>query len=416
MTAKAALTHLRERYRALYSMPRDCRAECAARNSRRMTIVLPLLAAFGLVMVAETFLDRVIGTPRFWVALCYYGAYALFSLMPLVAVLALRKRKNSQSAQDALCYATMTAIQLLCLSQRALSNYAEGYLVWTIVAIVVIALFTVNPLFFAASMALQYGAAIVYESLQGHLQFLNLGVLVLITSILAFTRWSGAIREHRNLTALRAATEKSDELLGNILPTKVIRDLKARGSCEPESFAAVSILFTDLVDFTEVSSSLSPEYLIGELSDLFSGFDCIAEKYDCTRIKTIGDAYMAACGLPSPDPGHAEKMVRAGLECIEYLKMRNEHSPIKWGMRVGVHSGPVVAGIVGARRYIYDVFGDTVNIASRMEELSREMRVNVSEATYLLTRELFDYEARESERVKGKGMMNMYFAQGLRAK
>lgn len=411
MTIPDLIARLRARYREGYTMPAECRVETQTRNVRRILYILPILLAFGTVMTIATLFLRDRTTARFWIALRYYSAYIVISLIPIVTILALKKAKAKLSAQNAVCYAAITAMQCLCLYQRTVSSYTtEGYLVWTISNLLVIALFNVKPTFYLVSISLQFAAAVVYESASGKFQFLNLSVLVLVTVILAFTHWKMTIRDFRNVEALRAANEKSDELLRNILPPKVINDLREKGTSDPELFEQVSILFTDLVNFTAAASELEPEYLIGELSDLFCGFDCIIEKYGCTRIKTIGDAYMAVCGLPAPDPDHARKIVQAGLECLEYLENRNEHSDIQWKMRVGIHSGSVVAGIVGAKKYIYDIFGDTVNIASRMENASNEMRVNVSEKTYSLTKDFFDYEPREPQRIKGKGLMNMYFA------
>lgn len=392
-------------------MDEECFCLIAEKNMRRFARVMTITLLFGLIMTVLTVISRPWGTDRFLVALLYYGSYFLISAIALAGDIALGNADRALRAKNALCYATLTALQFLCLYQRTISSYQdEGYLVWTIANLVIIALFTVKPTLLLVSVTAQFALIVAYESSRGKGQFLNLGVLIAITVILAFAHWRLAIRDFRNVAALRAANAKSDELLHNILPPRVIKDLRERGSSEPERFDSVSILFTDLVDFTDISSTLPPEYLIGELSDLFCGFDCIIEKYGCTRIKTIGDAYMAVCGLPEDDGEHAKKIVQAGLECVEYLRKRNEHSPIKWKMRVGVHSGAVVAGIVGARKYIYDIFGDTVNIASRMENSSKEMRVNVSEETFNRTKDSFEYEEREPQRVKGKGLMNMYFA------
>ena len=357
-----------------YDMPQECQIECALRNIRRVKVILLILLVFGLGMTTLTYFFRLRSDPRFWVAVSYYSLYISISLIPLTILAIFKNKKGTFAVQNAICYITLTATQFLCLYQKTLSNYIDGYIVWTIANIVVIALFNIKPSFFAVSMFFQFLFIYFYEGSYEITEHLNLIVLVFVTVILCYTHWSRTIRDFRNVKALKEANAKSDELLHNILPPRVIRDLREKGTTEPELFEQVSILFTDLVNFTEISSNLAPEYLIGELSDLFCGFDCIIEKYGCTRIKTIGDSYMAVCGLPEADPYHARKIVQAGLECIDYLAKRNEHSPIKWKMRVGAHSGAVVAGIVGARKYIYDVFGDTVNIASRMENSSNEMR------------------------------------------
>ena len=152
--------------------------------------------------------------------------------------------------------------------------------------------------------------------------------------------------------------------------------------------------------------------LIAELNDLFTAFDDIIYKHHCERIKTIGDAYMAVCGMPQEDENHAENMVLAALEILDFLKTRNTTSEIQWNIRIGIHSGRVVGGIVGVRKYIYDVFGDTINTAARMETNSETMRINVSHVTYDLLKDKFNFSERPVVEVKGKGSLKMYFVEG----
>lgn len=203
--------------------------------------------------------------------------------------------------------------------------------------------------------------------------------------------------------------KKSERLLLNILPDKVARELKTTGKTEPERFESVTVLFSDIVGFTEISSRLEPAYLIGELNDIFTLFDGIMTKNGCERIKTIGDAYFAVSGMPAADPDHARNIGMAALEMLRALEERNSTSKVCWQIRIGLHSGPVVGGVVGVRKYIYDVFGDTVNTASRMENNSLPMRINVSETAHELLRDSFLFEEREPVPVKGKGLCTMYF-------
>jgi adenylate cyclase len=203
--------------------------------------------------------------------------------------------------------------------------------------------------------------------------------------------------------------EKTEQLLLNTLPLRVVNELKENGYSKPESFDNVSVYFSDIVGFTTASTKLEPTVLINELNDIFTVFDDIMEKYNCERIKTIGDAYLAVCGMPYKNENHAENLAKAALEIREYLKKRNGHSSISWKVRIGLHSGKVVGGIVGVRKYIYDVFGDTINTTSRMESNSEPMRINVSETTYLLIKDKFSFTARKPMEIKGKGMMKMFF-------
>ncbi len=202
--------------------------------------------------------------------------------------------------------------------------------------------------------------------------------------------------------------EKSDALLLNILPSKVADDLKLKGFTEPEEFRDVTVFFSDFVGFTEISSKMHPKQLIDELNELYTIFDNIMQLHHCERIKTIGDAYMAVCGMPVANTAHAHNMANAAVDIINYIKQRNLNSGIQWRIRIGLHSGRVVGGIVGTKKFIYDIFGDTINVAARMESNSLPMRINMSESTYLILKDKFSFEKREAIQVKGKGLMNMY--------
>lgn len=208
---------------------------------------------------------------------------------------------------------------------------------------------------------------------------------------------------------LRVEKQKSDKLLLNILPARVANDLKETGQTPPESFDEVSVFFSDIADFTRTSAGLAPEVLIEELNDMFTVFDNIMEKNRCERIKTIGDAYLAVCGMSQRDSDHAGSIIRAAKEILRYMEERNARSEIQWKIRIGIHSGQIVGGVVGVKKYIYDIFGDTINTASRMESASAPMKINVSQATYQLAKDRFRFIARDPAEVKGKGKMMMYF-------
>jgi adenylate cyclase len=203
--------------------------------------------------------------------------------------------------------------------------------------------------------------------------------------------------------------KKSEKLLLNILPKKVAQRLKKHGKSESERFDEVTVYFSDVVNFTQTSASLEPDFLISELNDIFTLFDNVMEKHGCERIKTIGDAYLAVCGMPNPVEDHAYKMVCAAREIREVLKDRNKTAAIQWHIRIGIHTGSVVGGIVGIKKYIYDVFGDTINTASRMESNSEPMHINVSHTTYEKLDNRMVTRKRNRLEVKGKGSLQMYF-------
>jgi ligand-binding sensor domain-containing protein/class 3 adenylate cyclase len=209
--------------------------------------------------------------------------------------------------------------------------------------------------------------------------------------------------------------ERSEELLLNILPHEVAEELKEYGASEAKHFDEVSILFTDFKGFTTISERLSPKDLVKDLHECFSAFDQISEKSGIEKIKTIGDSYMAASGLPKPNVKHARSIVLAALEMIQFIEL-GKQAKIKeklpyFEMRIGIHTGPVVAGIVGVKKFSYDVWGDTVNTASRMESNSEPGKVNISQKTYELLKhdDYFSFEKRGEIKVKGKGEMEMWF-------
>jgi len=225
--------------------------------------------------------------------------------------------------------------------------------------------------------------------------------------------YSGIIRDisEKKKAELIILSEKrkSDELLLNILPKQVADELKSLGKATTKIVENVSILFTDFKDFTSMASTISPVTLVEELNEIFSHFDDIIEMFQMEKIETIGDAYFAACGVPEANKDHAFNCIEAAKQMFRYLEERNKREEIQWKMRAGIHSGPVVAGVVGKKKYAYDLFGDTVNTANRMESNGAVGRINISDATYELVKEKYNCVPRGEINVKGKGHLKMYF-------
>lgn len=212
------------------------------------------------------------------------------------------------------------------------------------------------------------------------------------------------------LVLLRSYTEernRSDRLLHSIFPDEVVSELAHNGKSEPREYGSASVLFADMVGFTQVASTLSAAELVQRLDSCFTAFDTIMARHGLEKIKTIGDAYMAVAGVPLPLADHEKHAVSAAIEMIQW--MHENHATHGFSLRVGIHSGPLVAGVIGKQKLAYDVWGDTVNTASRMESASLPGRVNISEATKSGLDPSFQFEERGSVEVRGKGQLPMYF-------
>lgn len=215
---------------------------------------------------------------------------------------------------------------------------------------------------------------------------------------------------------LASEKKKAEDLLLNILPTETADELKNWGSSPARSYDHVTVLFTDFKGFTQMSESLSPQRLVTELDFCFRAFDDIISRYPIEKIKTIGDSYLCAGGLPTSNRTHPWDIVSAALEFQRYMdvvrKERSKSGEPFFEMRVGINTGPVVAGIVGVKKFAYDIWGDTVNVASRMESACEPGKVNISAATYALVKDKFHCTHRGKIAAKNKGEIDMYFVSG----
>ena len=209
--------------------------------------------------------------------------------------------------------------------------------------------------------------------------------------------------------------EEIENLLLNILPPEVADELKQKGKASPRRYDLATVMFADIQDFTRIAEALSPERIVDELDTSFSAFDNIMEKYNLEKIKTIGDAYLCAGGLPVPDENAAENTIRAAIEMQEFIKQHNAQKAGNGGpqftVRIGIHSGPLVAGVVGAKKFAYDIWGDTVNTASRMETSGEAGKINISQTTYNLVKDKFKFTYRGKIEAKNKGEIDMYFVE-----
>ncbi|MBT8268515.1 MAG: adenylate/guanylate cyclase domain-containing protein, partial [Bacteroidia bacterium] len=224
----------------------------------------------------------------------------------------------------------------------------------------------------------------------------------------------GRYRYIRNTNRIISEEKKrSDGLLLNILPKDTAAELISHGHVKAKKYNSVTVMFTDFLGFTRYADDLPPEELVKAVDYYFSRFDQIIERHGLEKIKTVGDAYLCAGGLPDPSIDHPERIIRAAFDIIDLVKKAkyDENDLTRFDVRIGISTGPVVAGVVGSMKFAYDIWGDTVNCASRMETNSEPMRINVSQYTFELVKDKFDFTPRGEIEVKNKGKMRMYFAE-----
>jgi adenylate cyclase len=221
-------------------------------------------------------------------------------------------------------------------------------------------------------------------------------------------------RMQNKLDDLTVEKEKSDKLVAEILPERTVAQLKSEGKAKWDKYDRATVLFSDIQGFTKIAEEMNPEALIDELDRFFFHFDSVVEKYNIEKIKTIGDAYMAAGGIPERNSTNPVEVVLAALEMQAYMQQLKSSKTDIWDLRIGIHTGPVIAGVVGHKKVSYDIWGDTVNTASRMESSGLPGKVNISGITYGMVKEYFICEYRGRLPVKYKGNIDMYFVNGLR--
>jgi class 3 adenylate cyclase/Tfp pilus assembly protein PilF len=249
----------------------------------------------------------------------------------------------------------------------------------------------------------------------------NVVIATIIAMILILLLLAGVFQRYKFMREankiIEAEKKRSDSLLLNILPEETAQELKQNGKVMAKKFQSVTVMFTDFQGFTQYATYLEPEVLVSTVDFYFSKFDQIMEKYGLEKIKTVGDSYMCAGGLPFPSEDHALKMIRAAMEIEQFISETQDdptNDKIRLNIRIGINTGPVVAGIVGTKKFAYDIWGDTVNIASRMESNSMPGKINISENTYQLVKDVVDVEYRGELHVKNRGVMKMYFVNGVK--
>jgi adenylate cyclase len=245
---------------------------------------------------------------------------------------------------------------------------------------------------------------------------LMLALNVTVGGTIVFTLLALFARQREEaLSALHVEHDRAESLLLNILPGPIAERLKTSHERIADQFTSASVLFADVVDFTPYSQRLPAAEVVGTLDRLFSHFDTLAERYGLEKIKTIGDAYMVAAGVPEPRPDHARVLAQLALDMISAMAPGGDVGDLGLELRVGINSGPVVAGVIGRKRFLYDLWGDAVNTASRMESHGTPGQIQITRATYDLIKDEFDCTLRGTVQVKGKGDMETWYLVGRRS-
>ena len=343
------------------------------------------------------------------VFIIYYGYYLLAGIIGLI----LCKLPSGKYTPIIFCLA---AFYLVFLYFAKVSSFSEVILYFMGFIIAVELILNINPVIFSvavisAEALLLFLFSTFLKSSVENLQLLSVSNMILVNIIvigISFWKRKIVLKKYNMENKIKSEKEKSDQLLSSVLPERVIEQLKEKGRLEPEVFENVSVFFCQIINYLELSEFWGTEKFGLELNKIFSDFDDIVEKNCCMRIKTMGEIYMGVCGLPTAEERHAEYSVACVKDFVEYIQKFNERSPIKILVRAGVSSGSVIAGIVGIKKYIYDIFGDTVNTAYRMKGLSSPMQIKVSPDTYKYVKDKFHFIAQTPIEVKGKGQMETY--------
>jgi adenylate cyclase len=405
---RAGVSVLR-RVAAIGADPRDDE-ELAFRKSLLVVIavlILPISLVWGTLYLA-------LGTPAGAIAYLYFVVSA-------AAIVAFSRNRDATSflrveLLDILLAPTISMIPV----GGFLASGAVG--IWGILAPLGALVFEgvrSGVRWFVAFVVVFLGSGIAGELLGGvsdlptWFQTAMLALNVVVGGAVVFTLLAVFAQQRQDaLAALRVEQEQAEDLLLNILPRSIAERLKESTATIADQFDAATILFADVVDFTPLSERLAPGEVVGILDHLFTHFDVLADAYGLEKIKTIGDCYMVAAGVPTPRPDHARAMALMALDMREAMRSSDEVGHLGLELRIGINSGPVVAGVIGRKRFLYDLWGDAVNTASRMESQGAPGQIQVTRATYELLTDDFAFEHHGTVDVKGKGELETWYLLG----
>ena len=346
--------------------------------------ILFSLIVFPVVLVV----NRLLHVDTRTIIYIYYAIIFLLGVTGLILV----KAKIPSSISN--CVALVSAEIILCLNlfDTPLTN---SIIIFVSLMLILVMFIQINPVVFSIELIIFFGSLSILRnceiwkiSFENNLPlFFNSIFLLFELIILVFWKRTHLINELKRDQHLQNQKIKTEGLLHNLLPDSVINLLKNGGTVPPQKYDNMTVLLSDIVGFTKISTTVEPYILISELNDIFTEFDKITESHHCIRIKTIGDAYMAVCGLPEKNNKHAENLILCANDFITYLTKRNKTSENQWNIRIGLASGSAIAGIIGKKKYLYDILGKTVEYAVKLQNSCSAMHIKISQETYKLVKD-----------------------------
>ena len=380
-------------FRQLYDkyvlIPKQFYESSSLKNRNTVKIIFIISIIFGSLVLPIAFIEN-----HFFNIQIRPHAYTYYSFFLIVGVLGLLLRKT-KIPTSALILLVLVLSQYVITVNFVNAPFSSSVIIFIGFQFAFIMALNMNPVMFTADLLI-YTIFISVLEKNGILKLnlpvsssflINSSLFILVIFFLAFWKRKYQIDEYIRDEKLSEETKKSDELLHNILPDSVIEQLKTEGKVPPKNYENITVLVSDIVDFTKTATDLPPYVLLIELNEIFTEFDRICETHNCIRIKTIGDAYMAVCGLPEKNNQHAENLMLCAKEFIKTLENRNNINPIKWSIRIGLASGSAIAGIIGKKKYLYDILGETVDYAIRLQNECTPMHIRLSEKTYELLKD-----------------------------
>lgn len=413
--SKNLFRKVKEKYLQKILMSQECHRVSVRKNLKRFMILSPILAIFGFVM---SILVLFWGVNKnnftgYLPQIIYYGCFTFLGIIGFIWTKIVSKKTYVKFALKQIIpfWICTIGFQILCIYNIKISRVPMiGILAWITMLFILVLCFDINPLSFIIDIIIQIAFISIFVINLFQIEYLNLFLLIVLSIFFCFMQWKQSINNFNKEDALEIAEVRASNLLLNILPQELVDDINNGIRSTAKANKDVSIIFIDIYNYWEISKKVSPKILIDELNNLFANFDLIMEKYDIYRVKTMGYSYLAACGLFKEGCDNSKNVITAGFECLDYVKRRNKVAPLKWEIRIGTNIGNIISGIVGARKYNFDIFGDAVNYACIIGKKAESMKLAVSENLYERTKSIFSYIEFSSNQEDKKDNSKVYYA------